>query len=215
MSSTTVSTTRWKDVPAVVPNNLTLLGQWAPIRAFRAVYGVATDPDDLPAPPITGDVALVNGTGAGAWAGHSNVLAEWNGANWTYTAAVEGLVVGCPPTQAYPLLIWNGSAWVPLPNHLFPQQLRVVTSTTYLTLEESTQVLVADASAGSFVVYLPAATSQREYRFHFVTGAGKSVTITPNGTDKVNGDGSLIFDNSHNYEHRHVVCYTAGKWACG
>lgn len=202
-------------MPATVPDELTLLGQWAPNRAFRAVYGVATDPADLPSPPITGDVALVMGTGSGAWLGHSNVLAEWNGANWTYTAPVEGLVVGCPPTQGQPLITWDGATWAYTPNNLFSSELRVVTNNTYLTLAETTQVVVADASGGSFSVYLPAATTSRQYRIHFITGPGKSVTLVPNGTDTINGGGSLIFDNSHTNEHRHVVCYAAGKWACG
>ena len=153
--------------------------------------------------------------GVGAFLGHDDELAEWNGSNWTFTTPVEGLVIGSPATQAPTLQTWNGSAWVYPPNNMFDGELRVVTNDTYLTLPEVTQVVLANASAASFSVYLPAATTSRQYRIHFITGPGKSVTLVPNGTDTINGGGSLIFDNSHTNEHRHVVCYAAGKWACG
>ena len=118
MSGTTHGTTDWKDQSSV-PAALTVLGQWAPVRAFRAVYGSEADPADLPA-PVTGDVGLVAPVGAGAWAGHGNDLAEWDGDSWNFTSPVEGLVVGVPAAYGQPLYIWTGSAWQPLSTYLQP-----------------------------------------------------------------------------------------------
>ena len=217
MASTTQSTTFWKD-QSVVPSNLTVLGQWAPTRAFRAVYGAENDPVDLPA-PNTGDVALVMSPGAGAWVGRGNQLAEWDGTAWTFTSPVQGLVIGVPLTWGFPLLVWTGTEWQPLWNYLDVAGMDYTSAADYYlqlaSAGDSRNIVVCIATGNDINVHLPAATERRDLRFHFITPAGRQVNIIPAVGDTINGDGTQIFDHAHNGEHRHVVCYNTGKWACG
>jgi len=43
--------------------------------------------------PVLGDRYLIDGTGAGAWAGKDNQFAEWNGSAWIYTTPITGMKV--------------------------------------------------------------------------------------------------------------------------
>jgi len=51
------------------------------------------DPTSLT--PSTGDRYLIDGTGAGAWAGKDNKIAEWDGAAWQYTTPTTGTYTSC------------------------------------------------------------------------------------------------------------------------
>jgi hypothetical protein len=57
----------------------------------NSVISVLLDPSALT--PSTGDRYLINGTGAGAWAGQDNNIAEWDGAAWVYTTPTVGTFV--------------------------------------------------------------------------------------------------------------------------
>lgn len=63
-----------------------------------------------PASPTTGARYIVKPTGTGAWAGHDNQIAEWNGSAWVFTTLTTGL---CVYVSDEGLAVeWNGSAWV-------------------------------------------------------------------------------------------------------
>lgn len=65
-----------------------LRGTTADRNAFVAVDHTAVIDKDLSTPPggeSPGDRYVVNPTGAGAWAGHDNEIAEWNGSSWDFT----------------------------------------------------------------------------------------------------------------------------------
>lgn len=68
---------------------------------------------DLTAPPgspSTGDRYIV-GTGAtGAWTGHDDEIAEYDGANWDFTSPSEGFA--CLVDDENVVYVYNGSSWV-------------------------------------------------------------------------------------------------------
>ena len=61
--------------------------------------------------PSTGDRYLINGTGAGAWAGHDNEIAEWNGSAWVYTAPTTGMRVGADDEPNVAFYLYGGVSW--------------------------------------------------------------------------------------------------------
>lgn len=70
----------------------------------------ATILDPTPLVPSTGDRYLINGTGAGAWTGQNNNIAEWNGSAWDFTTPTAGTFVA---SDAEPTLLYNfgGASW--------------------------------------------------------------------------------------------------------
>ena len=70
------------------------------------------DADTLtpPGSPSTGDRYLINGTGAGGWAGQDNNIAEWDGSAWVYTTPTTGTFVSADdePNVVY---YFGGSSW--------------------------------------------------------------------------------------------------------
>lgn len=70
----------------------------------------ATILDPTPITPSTGDRYLINGTGAGAWVGQNNNIAEWDGSAWQYTSPSTGMFVAsdAEPTALY---CFGGSSW--------------------------------------------------------------------------------------------------------
>lgn len=61
--------------------------------------------------PSTGDRYLINGTGAGAWTGQDNNIAEWNGSAWIYTAPTTGMRVGADDEPNVAFYLYGGSTW--------------------------------------------------------------------------------------------------------
>ena len=61
--------------------------------------------------PATGDRYLINGTGAGAWAGQDNNIAEWNGSAWIYTNPTTGMRVGADDEPNVAFYLFGGSSW--------------------------------------------------------------------------------------------------------
>ena len=61
--------------------------------------------------PSIGDRYLINGTGAGAWAGQDNNIAEWNGSGWDYTAPTTGMRVGADDEPNVAFYLFGGSTW--------------------------------------------------------------------------------------------------------
>lgn len=54
-----------------------------------------------PGSPTTGDRYIVAPTGTGAWVGHDNEIAEWDGTQWLFTAPVEGASAWDKAEKAY------------------------------------------------------------------------------------------------------------------
>ena len=63
-----------------------------------------------PASPAEGDVYIVAAAGAGAWVGHDNELAAWQGGAWSFHAPNEGWRVWLNDEDI--LLAWGGAAWL-------------------------------------------------------------------------------------------------------
>lgn len=61
--------------------------------------------------PSTGDRYLINGTGAGAWAGQDNNIAEWDGAAWVYTSPTTGMRVGADDEPEVAFYLYGGASW--------------------------------------------------------------------------------------------------------
>ena len=70
----------------------------------------ATILDPTPLTPSTGDRYLINGVGAGAWAGQDNDIAQWSGSAWIFTTPTSGTFVA---SDAEPTLLYcfGGSSW--------------------------------------------------------------------------------------------------------
>lgn len=64
-----------------------------------------------PGSPSTGDRYVVQPTGTGAWAGHDNAIAQWNGSSWVFTAPTNGTFIDviAYTTGVY---FFNGTAWI-------------------------------------------------------------------------------------------------------
>ena len=66
-----------------------------------------------PGSPSTGDRYITSAPPAsatGAWAGHDNEIAEWNGASWDFTAITEGSAVWVEDEDV--VYVFNGTSWV-------------------------------------------------------------------------------------------------------
>jgi len=63
-----------------------------------------------PGSPSTGDRYVVTATATGAWVGHEDDIAEWNGSSWDFTTPNEGFAVWDETGDR--LMIYNGTSWV-------------------------------------------------------------------------------------------------------
>lgn len=67
---------------------------------------------DLTAPPgapATGDRYIVAAVGSGTWLGQDNNIAEWDGAQWVFTAPNEGYTLTVEDEDR--IVIWTGATW--------------------------------------------------------------------------------------------------------
>ncbi|MBR0682745.1 DUF2793 domain-containing protein [Roseomonas eburnea] len=70
-----------------------------------AVLGQQNSP---PGAPSAGDRYIV-GTGSGAWAGHDDAIARWNGSTWDFYAPAEGWRAWNAAADA--LWVYSSGAW--------------------------------------------------------------------------------------------------------
>jgi len=63
-----------------------------------------------PGSPSTGDRYIVAASGIGAWSGHDDDVAEWNGSTWTFDTKSEGMATWVEDENK--LYVYNGTAWV-------------------------------------------------------------------------------------------------------
>lgn len=83
-----------------------------PNSALASMMGIAVEAQQNapPGAPTTGQYYLVGTAGSGAWVGHNNDLAYWNGTAWEFYGEYEGATVYNKAIDI--TLNWNGSAWV-------------------------------------------------------------------------------------------------------
>jgi len=63
-----------------------------------------------PGSPNSGDRYIVKSPGAGAWSGHDNDIAEWNGTSWDFADAVNGwAVITLDDNKGW---TWDGTNWI-------------------------------------------------------------------------------------------------------
>lgn len=67
--------------------------------------------DPTPLSPSVGDRYLINGVGAGAWAGQDNKIAEYNGSGWGYTDPTTGMRVGADDEPNVAFYLYGGATW--------------------------------------------------------------------------------------------------------
>jgi hypothetical protein len=68
-----------------------------------------------PVSPVTGDRYIVKATGTGAWSGHSNAIATWDGSTWIFVSATQGLFTYVEDEGL--LYVFNGTSWLPINNY--------------------------------------------------------------------------------------------------
>jgi hypothetical protein len=83
----------------------------ATLGEFVWLAGVASRLDTPPGSPSTGDRYLVIATATGAWAGHEDDIAEWNGSAWVFTSPNTGEWVDVEDEANF-VYQYNGAAWV-------------------------------------------------------------------------------------------------------
>jgi hypothetical protein len=69
------------------------------------ISSIATPPGG----PTTGDRYRIIATATGAWTGHEDKIAEWNGTSWDLFTPVEGWVVRDLTADSY--FLYDGAAW--------------------------------------------------------------------------------------------------------
>lgn len=74
--------------------------------------------------PWIGDYWLVKPTGTGAWAGHDNDIAYWDGLAWQFIDPTDGMVIfGNLDGKTYPWFkTWAEGSWQPLGNYIKEMQ---------------------------------------------------------------------------------------------
>jgi hypothetical protein len=63
-----------------------------------------------PGSPVSGDTYLVGTAGTGAWSGHNNQIATWNGSSWTFSTATTGDLLQNDNNNI--VYKFNGTSWV-------------------------------------------------------------------------------------------------------
>lgn len=67
---------------------------------------LSTPPDT----PSSGDRYIVKPTGTGAWEGHDNAIAEYNGTSWEFETAVESMAVYVDDDNSF--YYFDGTNWI-------------------------------------------------------------------------------------------------------
>ncbi len=73
-------------------------------------YAVINILNTPPVSPSSGDKYLVGTSPTGAWIGHANEIATWNGAAWVFTTATQGQLLSNQNNDG--IYKFTGSAWI-------------------------------------------------------------------------------------------------------
>jgi len=148
---------------------------WTASKIKSYVEGIASGLDwqdavldkmlnDPPASPSAGDRYIVSWPAAaatGAWAGHDNQIATWNGTAWTYVTVVSGMATWVQNENV--VYVWNGSSWAKIGTTISHDNLLNLqggngTSELYHFTNAEHSALVGSKSAGE-VFASPAGTA--------------------------------------------------------
>lgn len=122
--------------------------------------------------PSTGDRYLIDGTGAGAWSGQDNKIAEWDGAAWVFTTPTLGMFVSADD-ESNLLYYYGGASW----------STKAFESTTASGLLDKTgfDIHFATSTAGNFVVY---------------NGSGVASSVTMSGDATLAATGAITLSTT-------------------
>lgn len=128
-----------------------------------------------PGSPTTGDRYLllaVLGSPTGAWAGHTNAVAEWSGSGWTFTTPALGMLIFVIATSEW--MKWSGTEW----------ELAFYTATQTITVA-SNYADAAESAAQSYTNTAVAANSTADQAYAD-TAAASAADVVANGAKLAN-----------------------------
>lgn len=136
-----------------------------------------------PASPVLGDRYIVAATPTGAWVGHTNHIAEWDGAAWQFYTPLEGWT--CWVDDEDKVYSWNGTAWVRSGG-----ALQTVTAGSGLTGGGQADTVTLNIGAGNGIVVAADAISVKSYNGITVDANGVAVNIDADSIqyDAANGN---------------------------
>lgn len=117
----------------------TALGH-AATKAYADASKLVKDKDlaTPPGSPATGDRYIVAASPTGAWVGHANEVAEWNGSAWFFTVPSKGHFVHVEDETTF--YAYNGTAWGALgtlaSSSTAPQTTTVYATTSTITFAQ-------------------------------------------------------------------------------
>jgi hypothetical protein len=117
-----------------------------------------------PGSPTTGDRYLINGTGAGGWAGKDNQIAEWDGTAWQYTLPTTGMFVSADDEDTL-LYYYGGASWS-------TKSFEATTASTGL-VKSTFDIQLADAASNNGISVTSGAISAE--------AADGTITVTAGG----------------------------------
>jgi len=134
-----------------------------------------------PGGPATGDRYIVAVGGSGAWTGHDNDIAEWNGSSWDFVSDVEGFA--CYVSDEDKLYTNNGTSWVTFGsvtthNNLSGLQGGVAGEYYHLTNSEHTDVISSISSKAANLFYASPNGSAGTPTFRSVVAADLPISTT-------------------------------------
>lgn len=109
--------------------------------------------DSPPSAPGIGAAWLVPEGAAGAWAGHSGDIAEWNGSEWTFLPAPEGMMLSVRDEEVV-IAMMNGSWAVGFPAEGVRVNGRLMLAAAPQTINDPNGGEVVDAEARSALAAL-------------------------------------------------------------
>lgn len=143
-----------------------------------------------PGSPSTGDRYLINGTGAGGWAGHNNVIAQWNGTVWVYTTPTTGTFVGSDAEPSV-LYLFGGTTWS-------SKSFEASTASTGLT-KVGVDIQLASSVAGNGLTFTSGVLSVNvDSQTTQITGGNVAVKLDAAGAIVSSGSGIAVQLESSN-----------------
>ncbi|MBE3576869.1 MAG: DUF2793 domain-containing protein [Limnochordales bacterium] len=149
-----------------------------------------------PTTPAVGDRYIVPAGATGAWNGHTNEIAEWNGAGWVFYTPQTGWT--CYVDDEQKIYSWNGSAWVRTGG-----ALQTIVAGAGLTGGGQADTVTLNVGAGDGIIVGDDSISVKAY---------KGITVDANGV-AVNIDGVSIQYDPANGNRLMVAVVDGGTFA--
>jgi len=159
---------------------------------------------DLTAPPggeTTGDRYIVGGSATGDWAGQDNNIAEWNGASWDFTTAVEGFATWAEDEDKQ--YVFNGTSWTPLSstqdhNNLANLQGGTTAEYYHMTAAEDTwlNTVSTEVDAANVLDKTAAETISGDFTFTGTSTFTNGDVVLPSAAMGTPVEGSVYYDGT-------------------